>query len=221
MKYIVKPIDLFDLSDTDQLHHHFTGVKKIIICSGAEGVGKSAMSMKILRSLALCPDYYSIPLILSFDKKMQYWENTGGITESINLTHKETIKIPFIYLLEMSTFMQWSEICLNIQLLTRNLRTNFIVVDGLNEIDNKTALQSLLVTLVNFVLYGNVSHVFISSNQPVQFPKFLLHKLAENKLIEFWHLDRPEYMDGPIKNFGDTILNIHTAVLTKHSKSNT
>ncbi len=199
--YIIKPLKTEETASVKHFSEKFAQTKKLHICSGAEKVGKTALSIKLVHCLV--KENTGIkPIFISLDDTAAYWQNK---------IEEYTKVIIFRYHYKEKTSLTLQDI-LNIlksELLQK--QNNFVVVDGIDKhkgASSQDDFESLLIYLVGFVKEKQLN-VFITTRKsgiPLAHP--FLKKAQQDNLIKQWSLERAEYLGGDIKEFGDTRLKI-------------
>lgn len=191
-KMILKPLDIFETDSLNLIIRHFNESKKLYILAGAEKVGKTAFSLKLLRGL-LEEDMH--PLLIWLDCS-SYWQDR--LKQDFDQT---AFRYPFKQ--KAPSSLQDITRVLREELLRK--QNSFVIIDGTDKYRNvlsKHDFDTLLIFLVNFTKIWKVN-IFIPTrtNQLPLLHPYLINAQQDGG-IELWHLERPEYLGGEIREFG-------------------
>ncbi|HET7115761.1 MAG TPA: hypothetical protein VFI29_04695 [Hanamia sp.] len=205
--YIIKPLEILETEDIKALVERLKEKSKICIISGAAKVGKTALAIKILCYLMKDNPKEFKPIVISLDNSVEYWQNLMQLNEEI-------FRYPFkdkSFGPSENSFRALGNICLNIdgELLNRNY--NFIVIDGIgkcNEALNAHDFEILFNSVVYFAKHSKAIFFITCRTEQLSISHPELDQSRKEGLVELWDLERPEYLGGEIKEFGDTRLRI-------------
>jgi hypothetical protein len=199
--FIIKPLDILETESIKAITERFKEKPKIHIITGAEKVGKTARVIKILSCLMKEHSNTFKPTFISLDNTAEYWQNL--IHQNKELFHypcKDEFPISMlsVYLYVKISFHQ---------------QYNFIVIDGIDKCRAVSCEKvfNILFSTATDLGKNHWPNVFITArtNQlPLDNPDLI--QVQKEGLIELWHLERPEYLGGEIKEFGDTRLTIES-----------
>ena len=197
--YIIKPLDILETESIKEITERFKEKNKIYIITGAEKVGKTALVIKILCCLMKEHSNTFKPVFISLDNTVEYWQN-------LIQQNKDLFWYPCKY--EFPTSM------LSVYMFVKvsfHQKYNFIVIDGIDRCKHVLGKKVFKIVFSNATNLGknHLPNVFITVRTN-QLPLDNSHLIQAQKegIIELWHLERPEYLGGEIKEFGDTRLTI-------------
>lgn len=196
--FTIKPCDINETESVQFLCKQFEEKKKFYICTGKEKVGKTALAIKLLNTLSTETLTNYKPVVIFFDDTMYYWQRK---------LKQDVIIFPFYFKRRVES----KDIIATIQKYLLRNATNFIILDGVNACMGKWPKESI-ITLIGFlieIVKNNQVNIFVTYRSDTKFLAYPVSSWAsQNDLIEAWHLERPEYFGGDIKEFGDASLEI-------------
>jgi len=197
--YIIKPLDILETESIKALTERFKEKAKIHIITGVEKVGKTALAIKILCCLLKGHSKTFKPVFISLDNTVEYWQNLIQQNKELfwyACKDKFEISMLGVYLYVKLSFRQ---------------HYNFIVIDGIDKCRSVSSEKvfNILYSTATDLEKNHWPNVFVTvrANQlPLDNPDLI--RARKEGLIELWHLERPEYLGGNIKEFGETKLEI-------------
>ena len=208
-EFIIKPIDINRITDIKSLIESLNQSEKFIVCNGKEKVGKTALSIKLLNGLLSDEHKDWKPLFVCMDKPSvyQYWQ--GKFKEKIEdeKVLERFERIPFIYPLENEQPLDYLSDTIN------EYKPSITIVDGyanLLKLNESEEDKRLIIKL--YFIYSCLIRIYLENKTTIiinwQNSYGINRKKYDGVNIEYWELDRPEYMGEDIKEFGDTRLKI-------------
>jgi len=208
-EFIIKPIDINRITDIKSLIESLNQSEKFIVCLGKEKVGRTALSFKLLNGLLSDEHRDWKPLFVCMDKPSvyQYWQ--GKFKEMIE--DKKVLerfeRIPFIYPLENEQPFDY------LTATIKEYKPALIIVDGydnLLKLNESEEDKRLIIKL--YFIYSFLNRFFLENKTTIlitwQNSYGINRKKYEGVNIEYWELERPEYMGEYIQEYGDTRLKI-------------
>lgn len=207
--YVVKPIQVEQIEEVDELSKSILRKPKFRICTGSPKNGKTALIYKLLLSLLKQDNIKVNPLFIALDKDSiyDYWNNriSNSITDQKVVTSFK--KVPFIYPFSHTSN---NNPIISVQSIIENAITkinyNLIIVDGFDwcfEVMSTDDISGFVMYLSGLVKTRGISILLTCQKE---YPYFNGTNL--NSLQEKWQLERPEYLGGDIVEWGDTRLTI-------------
>jgi len=208
-EFIIKSIEIAGTKDIEKLIESLNQREKFIICNGKEKVGKTALSYKLLNGLLRDEHKDWKPLFICMDKPSvyEYWQ--GKFKEKIE--DKKVLErfesITFIYPLENEQPLEYLSATIN------EYKPSITIVDGydnLLKLDESEEDKRLIIKL--YFIYSCLIRIYLENKTTIlinwQNSYGINRKKYEGVNIEYWELERPEYLGEDINEFGDTRLKI-------------
>ena len=203
--YIIKPLEILESEDIKTLAERLKKKTKVYIISGSEKVGKTALVIKILYYLMKENPKKFKPIIISLDNSVAYWQNSMHLNDEIfRYPFKESGLGPF----ENSL---WTLGIIRINLLVSH-DYNFIVIDGIDkcsEVLNKKDYEALFNSIVSFAKERKANYFITCRTEQLSISHSELVQSLKEGFVEVWDLERPEYLGGDVKEFGEARLRIN------------
>ena len=198
--FIIKPLNIVETESIKTITGRFKEKNKIYIITGAEKVGKTALSIKILCYLLKETQKDFKPIFISLDNTAEYWQNLIQL-------NKEIFRYPFKH----KPAVSWGGICMALDKELLDQQYNFIVIDGIDkckDVMNEKEFENIFLAVVNFSKTTNATVFITGRTNQLSLAHPCLIEAQQEGSLEFWHLERPGYLGGDIKEFGDTKLEI-------------
>ena len=195
-KYILRPIETFEQDGMKLFSQKLENNSRLYILSGKPSVGKTAFCFKILYYQKLQNNFTNI-LFIYFDKTIEYWKQKFSIQdpESLKNIKFNKMKISNFHKLKSEILDQMEE-----------FNYHLIFIDGIyscGEFQEVKMYTSLLLDLMDMA-HALQKPIILTArqNKPVLIPNIITH--AHRPLLpETWFIERPDYLNGEIKKFGD------------------
>ena len=189
--YIIKPCKIEETESITRFTKRFQKTGKLYLCTGAAKVGKTALSIKLAHCLYK-KNKGLTPVIISLNNDSGYWQNEIQEHAAGIIFYSLFIQKQLHLLKEINTILK--------DHLVKS-KNSFFIIDGINKWDD---FEGLIISLIDFIKNSN-TNVFLTIRQSeLILEERFLKQLQQNNLIELWLLERPEYLGGEIKEFGDT-----------------
>ena len=207
--YVFKPIQVEQLEEVDELSKSILTKPKFRICTGSPKNGKTAFVYKLLLSLLKLDTIKVNPLFIGLDKDSiyDYWNNRISNIATDQRVVASFKKVPFIYPFSHTSNNNPIKSVESIieDAITKN-NYNIIIVDGFDRCFEVMSTDNISEFVMYLSSLFNNKGISILLNCRKEYPYFNGKYL--NTLLEKWQLERPEYLEGDIVEWGQTRLTI-------------
>ena len=205
----IKPIDIARTNDVEMLIESFYLKQKFVVCSGKEGVGKTALCYKLLNGLLINEKKDWKPLFICMDNLMKnkYWQEKFYEKIDDELLLEKFENIPFLFPFRNDDSFDFIIAKIN------EYKTSFIILDGYdNLVKHENSKIDFRMGVKLFIIYNLLKELYNEHKTTVFITWQKKYDIINNTYtripFEFWELERPKYIREDMLEYGETRLRI-------------
>ncbi|MBN8857239.1 MAG: hypothetical protein J0H29_02560 [Sphingobacteriales bacterium] len=202
-KKIVRPLDFSCTGDLEQIFRPGPVHTKTYFITGREAVGKTSFLLKLARYLE--EEFHDAKILyIGHDRRARYW--THIISEKFKENNPDALKaVRFCYLSggKSIKFLTGHDLLTdrNCDGSSLNIKWDFVLIDGIDY----ALTRNTFISKWRFKRYYTKRQLQLKTCFFITYKRGKhKHPFINNKHVEYWHLERPEYIEGQTR--GNTIL---------------